>query len=120
MVQLDQHRLKAEILRTRAAIERSELLHAVGELRNSTQTLFGVLGAVSRITRGRRAQGLASLAATVLGLVRERPVLLSTLATLAVRRGVPRWVLLGGIAILCAWFVRRAVIAKNETEAREA
>ncbi|HTT13519.1 MAG TPA: hypothetical protein VMG60_21820 [Burkholderiaceae bacterium] len=116
MVQLDQHRLKAEILRTRAAIERSELRYAVGELRNSTQTLFGVLGAVSRITRGRRARGLVSLAATVLGLMRERPLLLSTLAALAARRGVPRWLLLGGIAILCAWFVSRAVAARHETE----
>jgi hypothetical protein len=113
MTHFEQNALRVELLRMRAAVERAELRAALVEFRSATRLWYGLVGVASRITQRVDDRGLGALATMLLALVRARPLLLSTLATLAVRRGVPRWALLGGVAALCAWWVRSAVNAKQ-------
>ena len=114
MAHVDHDKVRLELLRTRAALERAQLSAAVAELRGSVQPWYGVLSTVTRITQGAGGPGLGSLARTVFRLVRGRPLLFSTLATLAARRGARRWLLLGGVAMLCALWVSRAKRAGGE------
>jgi len=112
----DQARLKLDLLRVRATLERTELRAAVLDLRRSTQPLgrvaTAVFGAAQRLAAPRT--GSLPLVATVFGLLRERPWLLSTLATVATRRGARRWLLLGGVAAVSAWVVR-SLMARTKT-----
>lgn len=106
MASLDQTTLRFELLRVRASIERAELRAAVLELKTTTQPLFSLLAAARRLTgqiEGRRG-GIAALAGSAFVLLRERPWLLSTLAAIAARRGLRRWLVLGVVAALGAWF----------------
>lgn len=119
MPRTDQNALKLELMRVRASVERAELLNAMRELRSATQPLRSLLGAAEALAERlrERRDGLPSLAATAWGLLRERPWLLAALATSAGRRGIPRWVLLGGLAAAAAVarFVQRATATpKNE------
>ena len=121
MARLDQVTLRFELLRMRASVEREELRGAVIELRNATQPLCKVLGAASRIAQrieGRRG-GVVSLAGALFGSLRDHPWLLSTLATIATRRGLRRWLLLGGVAALGVWFARGVVGATKAGDAAQ-
>ncbi|HUL62997.1 MAG TPA: hypothetical protein VLW55_00125 [Burkholderiaceae bacterium] len=106
MARLDQNTLKIELLRVRASIERAEVRAAVLELEDATQRLRGLLriasGIAQRITETRSGT-IGSLVATLLGLLRERPWLLSTLVTIATRSGRRRWLTLAGVAAIAAW-----------------
>jgi len=117
MTHLEQDVLRVELLRMRAGVERAELQAALVEFRSATQPLFGLLGVASRISQRIDDRGLGTFTTTLLKVLRARPLLLSTLATLAVRRGVPRWLLLGGVAALCAWWARSALRASSSAPA---
>jgi len=111
MAQVDPVVLRFELLRTRAAIERAELRAAVLDLRTSTAPLRSVIGFVSGLAprgEGQRG-GFAPFVRTIVGLVRERPWLLSALATGVTRAGMRRWLVLGAVAALVAVIVRRVV-----------
>jgi hypothetical protein len=111
MAHVDPVALRFELLRTRAAIERAELRAAVLELRSSTASLRTVIGFFSgHAPKGEgRREGIGSLVLTIVGLLRERPWLLSALATVATRRGLRRWLVLGAVAALVTVLVRRVV-----------
>jgi hypothetical protein len=117
MGRIDQTSLKLELLRARASIERAELRAAVLDLKSTTQPLRRLLGMVSgvaQVAEGRRA-GMVSLAGTVFALLRQRPALLSVLVAIVSRRRARRWLALGAVAALVAWFVR-GVVASSKAE----
>jgi len=112
MARPDQNALKVELLRMRAVIERAEVRAAVLELADATQRPRRVLAAASDFAlriQGARSGGIGSLAGMLLGLLRDRPWLLSTLVTIATRRGRRRWAMLAGVAAVAAWLARSAV-----------
>ena len=114
MTEFEQNVLRVELLRMRAAVERAELRAALFELKAATQPLSGLIGGASRLKQRIETRGLGTLATTLLALLRTRPLLLSTLATFAMRRRVPRWLVLGTAAI-CAWWVRSATKARQSS-----
>ena len=118
MTASDQTRLNLELLRMRATLERTELRAAVVELRRVAQPVgniaTAVFGAAQRLAAPRT--GPLPLLGTVVGFIRERPWLVSTLATVATRRGARRWLLLGGVAAVSAWVVRSLVAGTKTSD----
>ena len=112
----DQKRLNLELLRMRATLERTELRAAVLDLRRASQPVgnvaTAVFGAAQRLAAPRAGSPLPLLG-TVLGVIRERPWLVSALATVVTRRSARRWLLLGSVAAASAWLVR-SFVAKPE------
>ncbi len=122
---LAEQRLRLELLRTRAAIERAELASAVDDLRERTEPLLRVASAASRLGSimgagagriGSRG-GWLSLALTLLD---QKPWLGLLLAgTLRVARGRPLASALALGAVVVALAARRASTASAETPAED-
>lgn len=111
MARLDQTLLRIELLRMRAAIERTELRGAIFEFKGATQPVGRLVNAVTGVAQRLDARGSAgaSIIGTILGMLRERSWLLPTLATLSTRSSVSRKLLLAAVAGLVAWLVVRLV-----------
>lgn len=108
MTHVDPVKLRFELLRARAAVERAELRMNVRALDRGTRPLRnligGVFGAAHRL-EGRRL-GAASWLGTAVGFVRERPWVVSALMAVLARRRLRRWVMLAGIALAGALLAR--------------
>ncbi len=111
MARLDDRAIRLELLRTRAALDRAALHAAVAELRASTASVRAVIGLVAgRGNKGDAAgAGIGMLVRAVVGVLRERPWLLSAAATVVGRRGLRRWLVLGAVTVVIAVVVRRMV-----------
>lgn len=111
MARIDPDALRLELLRTRAAIERAELRAAVLDLQSALAPVRSVIAFVSgRAPEGAaRRRGFAAVVLTVVGLLRDRPWLLSALVSVASRRSARRWLVLGAVAAIVAVAVRRVL-----------
>jgi hypothetical protein len=118
MTHVDPVKLRFELLRARAAVERAEMRMNMRALDRSTRPLRnligGVFGSAQRL-EGRRP-GAASWIANAVGFVRERPWLVSAAMAVLARRRLRRWVMLGGVALAGVWLARtlRAHYAEQE------
>jgi hypothetical protein len=80
--------------------------------------VLGVASGVARRITETRSGRIGSLAATLLGLLRERPSLLSPLIALATRRCRRHWLTLAGVAGIAAWLAHSAAQRAPKDAAR--